>query len=184
MVWFQNMQQVLKQQFDEYDVQGQIGQHPNFGPIFTFALAKDDKQYACGFFLSELLHAFQHKQHPELWLSSFYVDMLREGVSKPLPNPPQSEDEAKALIDGQIVPHCATTVREEYSDEAVHVDLELHPEHGPVLEAGFPSIKEGNNTCAMPLHFLFTLYLLNRDPAEPLLAAMETLKEQLQSAQA
>jgi hypothetical protein len=133
--------------------------------------------------LSELARQFQTNPNAVLWLTAFFVDMIRSPESKPLPTPPQSEDEAKAMFDKVIVPHCAQTVREEFDPEPVYVDLELHPEHGPVLEAGFPSIVDGNNTCAIPLHYLLTLHLMNRDPADPLLQALYQLKE-LQDGQA
>jgi hypothetical protein len=178
--FFKHVQQALQEQFDEYGVEGQIGQHPVYGTMFAYTLNRDGKTYSCGFFLNELARNFQSKDNPAMWLSSFFVDLIRSPDSRPLPNPPQTEEEAKALFDGYIVPHCAKSIRDEFPDEQVYVDLELHPEHGPVLEAGFPAVKEGNNTCAMPLHYLLTLYLLNRDPADPLIQAMYRLYEENQ----
>jgi hypothetical protein len=107
-----------------------------------------------------------------MWLSSFFIDMLRSPESKLLPNPPQTEDEAKELFDKHIIPHCSKSVREEFDPEPVHVDIGLNSEHGPVLEASFVSILEGNNTCAIPLHYLLTLYLMNRDPADTIVQAL------------
>ncbi|KIL41496.1 hypothetical protein SD70_06330 [Gordoniibacillus kamchatkensis] len=175
--WYQLIQNVLKEQFPDYEVDGQVGQHQLHGPMMAFVLQKEGNSYACGFFLSELVRQFQTNPNAVLWLTSFYVDLIRSPESKPLPNPPQSEDDAKELFDKHIVPHCAQTVREEFEPEPVYVDLELHPEHGPVLEAGFPSISDGNNTCAIPLHYLLTLYLMNRDPADSLVQALYQLKE-------
>jgi hypothetical protein len=177
MNWHQLVQNVLQEQFPEYEVEGQVGQHQLHGPMMAFALKKEGKSYACAFFLTELVRQFQTNPNAVMWLTAFYVDLLRHPDSRPLPAPPQSEDEAKVLFDKHIVPHCARTVREEFEPEPVYVDLELNPEHGPVLEAGFPSIVEGNNTCAIPLHYLLTLYLMNRDPADPLLQALYQLKD-------
>ncbi|UJF31320.1 hypothetical protein [Paenibacillus hexagrammi] len=178
LVWFQHVQQVLKEYFSEYEVDGQIGNNPAYGPMLAFTLSKDGKSSSCGFFLNEIMRNFQSNPNAILWLSSFFVDLLRSPDSHPLPSPPQTEDDAKALFDKHIVPYCAQTVREEFSDQQVYVDLELHPEHGPVLETGFVAVKEGNNTCALPLHYLLTLYLLNRDPAEPIIQAMYKLYEE------
>jgi len=175
-VWFQHVHQVLSQEFPEYEVEGQVAEHPMYGHLFAFRLKDQNHSYACGFLLAELVRNFQSKEDPGEWLSSFYVDMIKSGESNLFPAPPQSEEEAKKIIDEKVVPHCAQSIREEF-DEPVHVDLELNPEHGPVLEAGFPSIKDGNNTCAMPLNFLLTLYLLNRDPSEPIIQALYKLRE-------
>jgi hypothetical protein len=173
-------QQVLQQQFEDYKVEGQVGQHPVYGPIFAYTLQQSGKSYSCGFFFNELLHNFQTRDNSGQWISSFFVELIRNPESRPLPDPPQTEDEVKAFIDQQIVPYCTQSVRDEFSEETVHVDLELHPEQGPVLEAGFPSMKEGNNTCAMPLHYLMTLHLLNRDPAEPLIEALYKIHDEHQ----
>jgi|GEM_PF-415018 len=178
MNWFQNIQQVLQGQYPEHEVEGQIGNNPTYGPMFAFTLSKEGKTCSCGFFLNEIMRNFQTNPNAILWLSSFFVDLLRSPESHPLPNPPQSEDEAKELLDKHIVPYCAGAIREEFPDQKVYVDLELHPEHGPVLEAGFVSVTEGNNTCALPLQYLMTLYLLNRDPAEPMVQAMYRLYEE------
>ncbi|MCD1260608.1 hypothetical protein B5M42_017535 [Paenibacillus athensensis] len=175
---FQHAKHLLQQQYPEFVAGGQIGQHPAHGPLFAFTLEKDGNTYACGFLLNEVVRAFQGDENPGVWLSSYFVDMIRAGQHNPLPVPPQTEDEAKAVYDNNIVPHCAQSAREEFDGETVYVDLEFHEEAGPILEAGFPAIKEGNNTCAMPLAFLMTLYLLNRDPAEPLIAALYKLKSE------
>jgi hypothetical protein len=178
--WFFLVQNILKERFPEYEVDGQAGQHQLQGPMLAYHLSKDGKVYSCGFFLQELVRNFQNRNDPVMWLESFFVDLIRNPESRPLPSPPQSEDDAKELFDKIIVPHCAQTVRDEFSDQTVYVDLELHPEHGPVLEAGFPVIKDGNNTCAIPLHYLLSLYLLNRDPADPIVQAMSQLYEQIE----
>ncbi|MBP1962165.1 DUF3453 domain-containing protein [Paenibacillus aceris] len=178
MTWFQHINEVMKTQFPEYEVEGQIGNNPTYGPMFAFTLKKDEKFTSCGFFLNEIMRNFQTNPNAGLWLSSFFVDLLRSPDNHPLPNPPQTEDEAKELLDKHIVPYCASAVREEFPDQKIYVDLELHEEHGPVLEAGFVAVQEGNNTCALPLQYLMTLYLLNRDPAEPLNQAMYRLYEE------
>jgi hypothetical protein len=177
LAWLNHVQQVLSEQFVGYEVAGQVGQHPIYGTMLSFTLSHQDKSYSCGFLLNELAHHFQQKSNPVMWLSSFFVDLIEQGESKPLPNPPESEEEFGAMIDKHIVPHCSQSVRSEFPDEAMYVDLDMHPEQGPVLEAGFPSIQEGMNTCAMPIQFLVTLFLLNRDPAEPLIQALYEIKE-------
>jgi hypothetical protein len=116
---------------------------------------KDDTLY--GFFLSELIQQFQSNPHAVMWLSSFFVDMLRSPESKLLPNPPQSEDDAKEIFDKHIIPHCTLSVRAEFAPEPIHVDLALNPEYGPVLEASFVNIIEGKMRHS--LHYLLTLYL-------------------------
>lgn len=171
--------QALKMEFGEQQVEGQVMNHEVYGPIFTYMVkSPEGKAYVSGFFLREMIAGFQQKQDPSLWLSSFYVDLMKSPESRLLPMPPQSEEEAKALIDKIIVPHCVKSVREEFAPEPVHADLELHEEHGPVVEAGFPSITEGNNVCAMPLHFLMAHYLLNRDPADLLIQGLYRIREE------
>ncbi|CAK4840685.1 unnamed protein product [Aphanomyces euteiches] len=174
---FNLVQNILKEQFPEHAVEGQIGQHQQHGPMMAFSLKADEKTYTCGFFMAELIRQFQSKPHAPMWLSSFFVDMLDNEESKPLPNPPQTEDDAKNIFDNYIIPHCAQTVREEFDPEPVLVDLGLNQDHGPVLEASFVNIIEGNNTCAIPLHYLLTLYLMNRDPADPIIQALTQIKE-------
>jgi hypothetical protein len=169
---FNLVQETLKEQFPEYEVDGQIGQHQLHGPMMAYTLKKEENTYTCGFFLSELIRQFQSNPHAVMWLSSFFIDMLRSPESKLLPNPPQTEEEAKELFDNYIIPHCTQSVLEEFDPEPVYVDLSLNPEHGPVLEATFVNIIEGNNTCATPLHYLLTLYLMNRDPADSIIQAL------------
>jgi hypothetical protein len=173
---FHLVQGTLKEQFPEYEVDGQIGQHQLHGPMMAFTLKKEENTYTCGFFLSELVRQFQTNPHAVMWLSSFFVDMLSSPESKLLPNPPQSEEEAKELFDNHIIPHCAQSVQEAFDPEPMHVALEFNPEHGPILEASFISIIEGNNTCAIPLHYLLTMHLMNRDPADTLVQALLQIK--------
>jgi hypothetical protein len=173
---FQLVQGTLKEQFPDYEVDGQIGRHQLHGPMMAYTLTKEEKSYTCGFFLSELIRQFQSNPHAIMWLSSFFVDMLDSSESKPLPIPPQTEDEAKELFDKHIISQCVQSVRETFDPEPVHVDLALNPEHGAVLEASFASILEGNNTCAIPLHYLLTLYLMNRDPADSIIQALVHMK--------
>ncbi|WP_274649304.1 hypothetical protein [Paenibacillus humicola] len=171
--------QALKSQFEECEVSGHVAGHALYGPIFTFELkTPEGNDYAVGFFMNELISTFRNNADPALWLSSFFVDIMNSGESRLLPVPPQNEDEAKALFDGHIVPHCAKAIREEFEPEQVYVDLDFHQEHGPVLEAGFPSIVEGNNVCAMPLHFLLAQHLLNRDPAEPVIQGLYRIRKE------
>ncbi|MEX2460760.1 MAG: hypothetical protein WD469_05595 [Paenibacillaceae bacterium] len=174
---FHLVQGTLKEQFPEYEVDGQIGQHHLYDSIMVYTLKKAEITYTCGFFLSELSRQFQSNPHVVMWLSSFFVDMLRSPVSKLLPDPPQTEDEAKEIFDKHIIPHCTHSVQEEFDPEPVYVDLGLHPEHGPVFEASFVKILEGNNTCAIPLQYLLTLYLMNRDPADSIVQALLQIKK-------
>jgi hypothetical protein len=176
---YRHSEQALKSQFEESEVAGQVVTHPVYGPIFTYKVTNaDGGEYVCGFLMNELINAFRNNADPALWLSSFFVDLMRKGGSQLLPMPPQSDDQAKELFDNIIVPQCAATIREEFHPEQVYIDLELHKEHGPVLEAGFPSIAEGNNICAMPLHFLLAQYLLNRDPAEPVIQGLYRIRKE------
>ncbi|QJC51460.1 hypothetical protein HGI30_07795 [Paenibacillus albicereus] len=164
---------------DEYEVDGQVVNHPMYGPLFTYRLLDANKNpHSVGFFMNELVHNFQKNEDPALWMSSFFVDILRGERSRLLPPPPQNEDEAKYLFDQIIVPHCAKMCRAEFEDEPVHVDIDIHPDHGPVVEAGFPSIREGNNVVAMPFHYLLALHLLNRDTADPLITGLYKIREE------
>ncbi|MBO7742557.1 hypothetical protein I8J29_00015 [Paenibacillus sp. MWE-103] len=177
----ENGLKALRFKFEDEQVDGQVLNHEVYGPIFTFKIeTKDGGKYATGFFMRELLHTFQNNEDPALWMSSFFFELMdgNEGKDKLLPMPPQSEDEAKALIDNVIVPYCAKTLREEFPDEQVYVDLDLHEEHGPVLEAGFTGITDGNNICALPLHVLIAHFLLNRDPAEPMIQGLYRIREE------
>ncbi|SFF07341.1 hypothetical protein SAMN04487969_11323 [Paenibacillus algorifonticola] len=172
--------QMLQAEFETYQVEGQIINNPNYGPLFAYRLkeADADKEYACGFFINELLEKHKDAERASQWLASFYIDMIDSGISKPLQTPPGSEDDTKKLFDEYIVPHCAKSVREEFSPEQVYVDLDMHEQIGPVLEAGFPAIKDGNNVCAMPFHYLLTLHLMNRDPADPLVHGLYKIREE------
>lgn len=174
---YHNGMTALKMFFEE--VAGQIVNQERYGPIFVFQVRDASKSvYACGFFLQELIQRFQSGNDPAQWLSSFFFEMMKQEGGKGLPNPPSGEEETKALIDKTLVPHCIAAVREEFAPEQVHAGLGFVPEHGPVFEAGFPSIKDGNNVCAIPLHVLITHHLLNRDPAEILVQGLYNIREQ------
>jgi hypothetical protein len=174
---FKHVQATLQEQFPEYEVDGQLGNHHLRGPMMALTLKQAEKTYTCGFFLSELVRQFQSNPHAVMWLNSFFYDMLDSPESKLLPNPPQSEEDAKVIFDKHIIPHCAQAVREEFDPEPMHVDLGLNQELGPVLEASFVNITEGNNTCAIPLHYLLTVYLMNRDPADSIIQALLQMKK-------
>ncbi|MCM3631935.1 MULTISPECIES: hypothetical protein [Paenibacillus] len=171
---------MLQLEFESFQVEGRIMNHPGFGPLFAYQLKDNDsdKQYACGFLMNEMLEKHKDAARAQQWLASFFIDMIDEQVSKPLPTPPQSQEESKKLFDQQIMPHCASSVREEFNTEKLYINISVHEKVGPVLEAGFPSIKDGNNVCAMPIQYLLTLYLLNRDPAEPLVNGLYLIREQ------
>lgn len=171
----------LRFKFEDEQVDGQVLNHEVYGPIFTFKVeTRDGGKYATGFFMRELLQTFQSNEDPALWISSFFFDLMdgHEGADRLLPKPPQSEEDAKALIDNIIVPYCAKTIRDEFPNEQVYVDLDLNEQHGPVLEAGFTAISDGNNICALPLHVLIAHFLLNRDPAEPMIQGLYRIREE------
>ena len=179
--------QMLQGDFDDtYAVEGQIVNHPNFGPMFIYRLKEKegDKEYACGFFMNEMLKKHQEAGRAGQWLASFYIDMIDAGVSRPLLAPPPDKDAAKKLLDEQIVPHCANSVREEFGADQVKVGFNMHKQAGPVLEAGFPQLKDGNNACAMPLQYLMTLHLMNRDPAEALINGLYKIQDEYEAKQA
>lgn len=167
----------LKLNFQE--VEGQVSNLEVYGPVFIYRVKDEaNDEYFCGFFLRELIARFQGDSNPAVWLSSFFYEMMKTKGGKPLPTPPQSEDEAKAIIDNVLVPLCIESVREEFAPEQVHAGLAWNEEHGPVFEAGFPVITEGHNVCAIPLHHLLTHFQLNRDPSELLIQGMYNIRKE------
>lgn len=167
----------LRMRFEHVD--GQVTMHQVYGPIFAFQV-KDEAgdAYVIGFFLRELIATFQGGGDPSQWMASFYYELMKVKGGKLLPAPPANEDEAKAIIDKIILPACYEAVKEEFAPEEVHAGLDWHAEHGPVLETGFPSIKDGNNVCAFPLHILMAHYLLNRDPSELPIQGLYKIREE------
>lgn len=165
-------------------VEGQVVNQGPYGPVFIFEV-KDPAGdvYACGFFLNELIALFQSNRNPVLWMSSFYVELMKQPGGQPLRTPPANEDEAKAIIDKILVPDCIAAIHEEYKPEEVHAGLDWNEDLGPVFEAGFPAIKEGNNVFAAPLHLLITHHLLNRDPSELILQALNRIQEEFSASQ-
>lgn len=167
----------LKTYFD--DVEGQIQGLQHYGPVFLYRVKdKDGDLYACGFLLRELVAKFQGGGDPAQWMASFFFELMKTKGGKELPSPPTNEDEVKALIDKTIVPHCIESIREEFSPEQVHIGLAWNEQFGPVLEAGFPAITDGNNVCASPLQLLLTHYQMNRDPAEVLVNGLYTIQKE------
>ncbi|RKP55035.1 hypothetical protein D7Z26_07335 [Cohnella endophytica] len=167
----------LRTHFD--DVEGQVLNQEVYGPVFVYQVKDNSGNgYACGFFLRELVAKFQSGSDAAQWMASFYFELMKTEGGKLLPNPPASEDEAKAIIDKVLVPQCIAAVQEEFAPEQVHAGLDWNQDHGPVFEAGFPSIRDGNNVCAFPLHLLYTHLLLNRDPADLLLQGMYKIREE------
>ncbi|WP_342556509.1 hypothetical protein MHI37_21290 [Paenibacillus sp. FSL H8-0548] len=165
----------LKMHFD--DVEGQVLNLEAYGPVFVFHVKDEfDSVYSCGFFLRELIDRFQSGNDPAVWMASFFVDLMKIKGGKPLSQPASSEEEAKAIIDKVLVPHCIKTVREEFAPEQIHAGLAWNETHGPVFETGFPAITEGNNVCAIPLHLMLTHLQLNRDPGELLLQGLYDIR--------
>lgn len=167
----------LKTYFDE--VEGQVLNLNVYGPVFAYRVknASGDR-YACGFLLRELIAKFQQGGNPAQWMASFFFEMMKAEGGKELPKPPEGEEEVKAIVDKVLVPHCIEAVREEFAPEEVHVGLAWNEQYGPVLEAGFPDIKEGNNVCASPLQLLLTHYQLNRDPSELLVQGLYNIRKE------
>ncbi|WP_440832172.1 hypothetical protein [Paenibacillus sp. 22594] len=167
----------LKMHFNE--VQGQVMNLEAYGPVFVFHVMDEAKDvYSCGFFLRELIARFQTNNSPNIWMASFFIDLMKVKGGKALTPPPTSEEEAKAMIDNVLVPHCIAAVREEFAPEQVHAGLAWNETHGPVFEAGFPALTEGNNVCAIPLHMLLIHLQLNRDPSELLLQGLYNIRKE------
>ncbi|WP_074111471.1 hypothetical protein [Paenibacillus sp. P46E] len=167
----------LKMHFNE--VQGQVMNLEAYGPVFVFHVMDEAKDvYSCGFFLRELIARFQTNNSPNIWMASFFIDLMKVKGGKALTPPPTSEEEAKAMIDNVLVPHCIAAVREEFAPEQVHAGLAWNETHGPVFEAGFPALTEGNNVCAIPLHLLLIHLQLNRDPSELLLQGLYNIRKE------
>ncbi|QAY66531.1 hypothetical protein [Paenibacillus protaetiae] len=175
---YHNGYTALKTQFET--VKGQVLQHEVYGPVFIFQVNDEaDDAYVCGFFLRELINAFQNRKDPAMWIASFYVELMNTKGGKPLPTPPANEEETKAVIDKMVIPHCLNTVRDEFAGEKVHAGLDWNEQLGPVFEAGFPAIQgDSNNVCAVPLHLLLTHYMLNRDPSELILQGLYRIREE------
>lgn len=160
-------------------VEGQVLNMDVYGPVFVYRVQDTDgDSYACGFFLRELLSRFQSKNDPAVWMASFFVDLMKTKGGKLLPKPPANAEEAKAVVDKVLIPQLNAAVREEFAPEQVHVGLAMNEQHGPVFEAGFPSIKEGNNVCAIPVHLLLTHMQLNRDPSELLMQGLYNIRKE------
>jgi serine/threonine protein kinase len=179
--WYNLVLRVLNDEFPEIEVTGTIAEHSVYGYVFAYQLQEGTESYAIGFFLSELIHKFQSNQEPSRWLASFFHDKMSAKTTSLLPTPPETEEEINSLMDQHILPLCYQSIQEEFPNEEIATGLELHEEYGPMLESSFRSIQEGNNTCAIPLMFLYTLYLMNRDPAEPVTQALQQLLDQHQS---
>lgn len=182
---YYQVREIIRENFPGYEIAGQIGQHPQFGTFFAYQLNEaDGKGYATAFFLSELARQFQGQglDHPTRWITSFFHEKVEAGENAPFPSPPETEEAAKQAIEETLVPLITRTLREEFPEQNVHVEMEMDEKHGPVLEAGFPSIKDGHNTCVLPLSYLYALYYMNRDPAEPMVVAMYRLLEERKAA--
>ncbi|MFX3634009.1 MAG: hypothetical protein ACE3L7_27005 [Candidatus Pristimantibacillus sp.] len=161
------------------DVECQVLNVETYGPVFVFHVKDEsDSVYSCGFFLRELVGRFQSDNDPAMWMASFFVDLMDIKGGKALPQQATSEDEAKAIIDKILVPQCIEAVTEEFAPEKVHAGLAWNEEHGAVFEVGFPTIIDGNNVCAVPLHLLLTHLQLNRDPGELLIQGLYEIRKE------
>jgi len=165
----------LKMHFN--DVEAQVSNFHDYGPVFVFHVKDEsDSVYSCGFFLRELIERFQTDNDPAMWMASFFVDLMETKGGKPLPKPASTEEEAKAIIDNVLVPQCIKAVTEEFAPEQVHAGLAWKEDHGPIFEAGFPAIIDGNNVCAISLHLLLVHLQLNRDPGDLLIQGMYDIR--------
>lgn len=177
--WFQLTRNILKDEYKDYEVDGQVAFHPTYGHMFAFRIKKEESFYTCGFMLTELIRVFQSNANPPLWLSSFFYDMIQEGVNRPFPNPPSSDEEANSILQEQVLPLVMKGVSEEFDEgNQVYVDMNNNEQIGPVLELGFPSITDGPNTCAIPLQYFLTMYLMNRDPSEHAVQSLNKLLDE------
>ncbi|MDF2921909.1 MAG: hypothetical protein K0R57_823 [Paenibacillaceae bacterium] len=176
--WFQLTRNILADEYKEYEVDGQVALHPTYGHLFAFRLQQEGKVYTCGFMLTELIRVFQTNGNPPLWLSSFFYDMIQEGVNRGFPDSPKSEADANRVLQEHVLPLVMKGVQEEFESNQVYVDIETNEQLGPVLELGFPSITDGPNTCAIPLQYFLTMYLLNRDPSEHAVQSLNKLLEE------
>jgi hypothetical protein len=174
---FHNGIVALKMSFSE--VEGQVLNLEAYGPVFVYRVKdKANDDYYCGFFLREMAGRFQSGSSPEIWMASFFHELMKTKGGNSLPKPLPSEEEAKAVIDNVLVPLLIEAVREEFAPEQIHAGLAWNEEHGPVFEAGFPAITDGNNVCAIPLHLLLTHFQLNRDPSELLMQGLYKIREE------
>lgn len=161
------------------NVEGQVLNMSAFGPVFVYHVTDESNhRYSCGYFLREMVNKFQKNQSPDVWMASFFVDLMKNKGGKEFPKPPADEEEAKAVIDKVLVPSLVQSIEEEFAPEPVHAGLALNPQYGPVFEAGFPQIKDGSNVCAVPLHLLLTHLQLNRDPSEILIQGMYNIRKE------
>ncbi|MNB86688.1 hypothetical protein D3C75_336410 [compost metagenome] len=161
------------------DVEAQLLTIEGYGPVFVFHVKDEEgSRYSCGFFLHELVARFQSNNSPSIWLASFFVEMMRTKGGKELMGPPASEDEAKKVIDNILVPQLIEAINEEFAPEQMHAGLAWNEKFGAVFEAGFPSIKDGSNVCAVPLHVLLTHLALNRDPSELLIQGLYNIRKE------
>lgn len=137
---FHNGIVALKMSFS--DVEGQVLNLDNYGPVYVFRVKdKDNADYYCGFFLRELAARFQSGNSPEIWMASFFHELMKTKGGNSMPKPLASEEEAKAAVDNVLVPMCIAAVTEEFAPEQVHAGLAWNEEHGPVFEAGFLQLR-------------------------------------------
>lgn len=174
---YNHLRSVLTKSFENHKVEGMIGQHPMYGPLFVFNLSRAGKTFGTGFFVNEVARIFQTNANPEQWVCSFYVDMIRADQHHPLPESPKTEEEGKAIIDNNIVPQCIEAIQSEFPDQEMRIGLGMNDDLGPVIEASFVSITDGANTTGLPLPYVYALYLLNRDPSEPIIEALTQILE-------
>ncbi|MBP2001368.1 hypothetical protein J2Z69_002411 [Paenibacillus shirakamiensis] len=167
----------LQTHFD--DVQVQVLNQEIYGPVFVFQVRDaSGHAYQCGFFLRELVAKFQSGGNSAEWMGSFFFELMKKEGGATLPEPMANEEEAKTLMDQQLIPQWISDVQAEFAPEDVHAGLDWNEEHGPVFEVGFPAIRDGNNVCAFPINLLLTHYLLNREPSDLLLQGLYKIREE------
>lgn len=160
------------------NVEGLIVTDEKFGQIFIYRVTNDFKQsYDCGFFLRELAEQFQDGgRDAGEWMASFFYELMKTSkFGKELPGPHESEEKEEEFIDHVLFPHCLGAVSEEFSPLRITGKRGLDDNLTPVLELGFMDIP--TEKCVFPIHYLYKMMQLNRDPSDTLLIALTKLRQ-------
>lgn len=163
-------------------VEGLIVNDEKFGPVFIYRVTNDFKQsYDCGFFLRELAEQFEDGgRDAGEWMASFFFELMKSHKGgKELPAPAASEQQEEEFIDHTLFPHCLGAVSEEFSPLVITGNRGLDDNLTPVLELGFKDIPA--EKCVFPIHFLYKMMQLNRDPSDTLLIALTKLRQKYEA---
>ncbi len=159
-------------------VEGLIVNDEKFGQIFIYRVTNDFKKtYDCGFFLRELAEQFQDGgREAGEWMASFFYELMKSNKGgKELPAPPDSEQKEEQFIDDVLFPHCLSAVSEEFAPLAITGNRGLDENLTPVLELGFKDVPE--EKCVFPIHYLYKMMQLNRDPSDTILVQLAKLRQ-------